>query len=390
VIFYIKVTKLDNYPRLLKLPERSFFLFGPRGSGKSTWLRQHLSDGYLIDLLNEGKYQELLARPQLFADEISGVDRARWVIVDEAQRLPNLLNEVHRLIEKDGRKFALSGSSARKLRQGGVNLLAGRATRRLMFPLLPSEMANDFDIVSALQIGTLPLVVKSPDPVETLKDYVQMYLREEIQAEAIVRNLPAFARFLPIAALFHGQVLNISSLARDAGAHRNTIAGYIEVLEDTLLAYRLPAYLPKLKVKEQQHPKLYFIDAGIVRGIKKQLGPLTIEEKGALFEGWVCNLLRALISYNDLADELYYWAPADSKTEVDFLLVKGHSKVAIEAKCSENLDHEDFKGLRAIKDLKGLRRRIIVYGGRTKRISEDAIEILPVKDLLDEIDAGLF
>jgi predicted AAA+ superfamily ATPase len=384
------VKLVANYLRLLKLPTRPFFLFGPRGTGKSTWLHQHLSDGYLIDLLNEGKYQELLARPQLFAEEISGVEKDRWVIVDEAQRLPNLLNEVHRLIEKEGRKFALCGSSARKLRQVGVNLLAGRATRRLMFPLLPEEMSDDFTILSALQIGTLPLVVKSTDPVETLKDYVQMYLREEIQAEAIVRNLPAFARFLPVAALFHGQVLNISSLARDAGAHRNTIAGYIEVLEDTLLAFRLPAYQPKLKVKEQQHPKLYFVDAGIVRSIKKQLGPLTIEEKGALFEGWVCNLLRALINYRDLADDLFYWAPADSKTEVDFLLVKGNSKVAIEAKSSENLDNEDYKGLRAIKDLSGLKRRIIVYGGAAKRVTNDGIEILPVKEFIVQINTGLF
>jgi uncharacterized protein len=379
-----------NYPRLLALPERSFFLFGPRGTGKSTWLSQQLADAYWIDLLNEGKYQELLARPQLFAEELAGVGKGRWVVVDEAQRLPNLLNEVHRLIERDGRNFALCGSSARKLRQVGVNLLAGRATRRIMHPLLPTEMAEDFSLTSALQIGTIPLVVKSKNPAETLKDYVQMYLREEIQAEAIVRNLPAFARFLPLAAIFHGQVLNISSLARDAGAHRNTIAGYIEVLEDTLIAFRLPAYRPNLRVKEQQHPKFYFVDAGIVRGIKKQFGPIAIEEKGALFEGWVCNLLRAMISYRDLAEDLYYWAPADSKTEVDFLLVKGTSKVAIEAKSSETLDKDDFKGLRAIKDLTGLQRRIVVYGGKGKRLTDDGIEIWPANEFAAHLASGLF
>ena len=381
---------MGNYLRLLKLPENSFFLFGARGSGKSTWLRQHLSDGYWIDLLEEGKYQEFLARPQLFAEEIAGVDKHRWIIIDEAQRLPHLLNEVHRLIERDGRKFALCGSSARKLRKAGVNLLGGRATRRLMFPLLPQELGKDFDLLTAMQVGTLPLIVKSSKPVEKLKDYVQMYLREEIQAEAIVRNLPAFARFLPVAALFHGEVLNISSLARGAGAHRNTIAGYIEVLEDTLLAFRLPAYQPKLKVKEQQHPKLYFVDSGIVRSIKRQLGPMTIEERGSLFEGWVCNLLRAMINYRDLADDMYYWAPADSKTEVDFLLVKGDLKVAIEAKSSEYLTKDDYKGLRAVTDLKGLKRRIIVYSGSTKRVTEDGIEVLPVNEFIARLDAGLF
>jgi len=381
---------LNNYPRLLELPKKSFFLFGARGTGKSTWLRQHIPDGYVIDLLDEGKFQDLLAKPRLFAEEISGVKRDRCIVVDEAQRLPNLLNEVHRLIEKEGRQFALCGSSARKLRTSRVNLLAGRATRRFMFPLLPQEMGRDFNLTTALQLGSLPLVIKSGDPQETLKDYVQMYLREEIQAEAIVRNLPAFSRFLPVAALFHGQVLNISSLARDAGAHRNTIAGYVEVLEDTLLAYRLPAYQPRLKVKEQQHPKLYFIDSGIVRALKRQLGQVAIEEKGSLFEGWVCHVLRASINYNELADELYYWAPADSKTEVDFLLIKGTDKIAIEAKSTDSLDKDDFKGLRAIEGLKGLRRRIIVYGGSTKRLTADGVEVLPVNNFLDELSLGLF
>ena len=381
---------MNNYPRLLELPKKSFFLFGARGTGKSTWLRQHIPDGYVIDLLDEGKFQDLLAKPRLFAEEISGVKRDRCIVVDEAQRLPNLLNEVHRLIEKEGRQFALCGSSARKLRTSRVNLLAGRATRRFMFPLLPQEMGRDFNLTTALQLGSLPLVIKSGDPQETLKDYVQMYLREEIQAEAIVRNLPAFSRFLPVAALFHGQVLNISSLARDAGAHRNTIAGYVEVLEDTLLAYRLPAYQPRLKVKEQQHPKLYFIDSGIVRALKRQLGQVAIEEKGSLFEGWVCHVLRASINYNELADELYYWAPADSKTEVDFLLIKGTDKIAIEAKSTDSLDKDDFKGLRAIEGLKGLRRRIIVYGGSTKRLTADGVEVLPVNNFLDELSLGLF
>ena len=374
----------------MQLPKKSFLLFGARGTGKSTWLRQHIPDGYVIDLLDEGKFQDLLAKPHLFAEEIRGVKRDKWIVVDEAQRLPNLLNEVHRLIEKEGRKFALCGSSARKLRTAGVNLLAGRATRRFMFPFHPQEMGTDFNLTTALQFGSLPLVNKSGDPKETLKDYVQMYLREEIQAEAIVRNLPAFSRFLPVAAFFHGQVLNISSLARDAGAHRNTIAGYVEVLEDTLLAYRLPAYQPRLKVKEQQHPKLYFIDSGIVRALKRQIGQVAIDEKGALFEGWVCHVLRASINYSDLADDLYYWAPADSKTEVDFLLIKGTEKIAIEAKSTESLDKDDFKGLRAIECLKGLRRRIIVYGGSTKRLTADGVEVLPVNDFLDELSLGLF
>ncbi|MEX0972427.1 MAG: AAA family ATPase, partial [Solirubrobacterales bacterium] len=211
---------LNELSRIYRLPHGSFFLFGLRGVGKSTWIRSQLPQAYKFDLLDEGLYQELLADPEPFAGALRRLDRESWVVVDEVQRLPGLLNEVHRFIEERGLRFALLGSSARKLRAAGVNLLGGRALWREMFPLTPEELGDDFDLDRTLEIGALPLVLGSDSPSETLRAYVQLYLREEIKGEALVRNLPGFARFLPVAGLFHGQLVNVSGIARDAGVAR--------------------------------------------------------------------------------------------------------------------------------------------------------------------------
>lgn len=201
-------------PRILKDPGLSFLLLGPRGTGKSTWLRTAFPDAHWIDLLSEDTYQRLLAQPGLFANELRALPPGQRVVVDEIQRLPNLLNEVHRFIEEKPLRFILCGSSARKLKRAGVNLLAGRALRRIMHPFTPEELGRHFNLDQALQFGLLPIVWDSPQKSETLNAYSQLYLKEEIQAEALVRNLPGFARFLPVAALFHGQVINVTNIAR--------------------------------------------------------------------------------------------------------------------------------------------------------------------------------
>jgi uncharacterized protein len=277
----------------------------------------------------------------------------------------------------------MSGSSARKLRRAGVNLLAGRAVSRFLYPLTPMEMGEDFDVNRALALGSLPLVIQSEDPEDTLKAYVQTYLKEEIQAEAVVRNLAGFSRFLPVAALCHGQVLNLSNLARDAGVQRPTVQGFFEVLEDTLLAQKLEAFTARLRVREKKKPKFYFIDPGIVRALKKARGPVSAEERGPLFEGLIFMLLRfQKDTFGDI-DEIYYWSPADAKlTEVDFLIARGKEFIAIEAKSGENVRPEDLKGLLAIGELKGIKRRILVYRGKTDRTTEDGIEILSFKSFV--------
>ncbi len=379
---------VDAYPRSLRSPPDSFFLFGIRGVGKSTWARQRFPNAPRIDLLDEGVFQSYLRDPQRFGQELRRVKRGTWVVVDEVQRLPALLNEVHRAIEELGLRFVLLGSSARKLKMAGTNLLAGRAVRREMHPLQPDEMGKDFDLKEVLRFGSVPIIWRAPHKPDRLDAYAQLYLREEIQAEALVRNLPGFARFLPVAALFHGQVINTAGLARDAGVARTTVNGYLEILEDTYLVTLLPAYEAKLRVKERKHPKLFWTDPGIVRAMKRQLHEPAAEERGALLEGWVCGLLRARHAYAGLYDELAYWAPTQGGTEVDFLMRRGKSFVAIEVKTTTNPGPSHFAGLRAVADLAGLERRVLVHMGERPFNTPDGIEALPVMQFAREVSSG--
>jgi predicted AAA+ superfamily ATPase len=367
------------YPRIQSPPEGSFFIFGPRGTGKSTWIEQRFPDAYRIDLLDERRFQELLVDPGLLADELRGIRPQSWVVLDEVQRVPALLNEVHRAIEERKLRFALVGSSARKLKTAGTNLLAGRAVRRDMFPFVPDELGDDFDLGAALRFGTIPVVWTAPDRDETLDAYVQLYLREEIRGEAVVRNLPGFLRFLPVSALCHGQVVSVSGLARDAGVARTTIDGYLGVLEDTLVATRLPAFEPRHRVRERKHPKLYWVDAGLVRAVKRQRGPVGSEESGPLLEGFVFTLLRAYAAARHLYDKIHYWAPAHGTIEVDFVLRRGKDLLGIEVKSQSTYSPTLTRGLRAIGDLHGVVRRVLVYRGRRTMRTSDGIDVFPVE-----------
>jgi predicted AAA+ superfamily ATPase len=370
--------------RLLKPPQQSFFLMGPRGSGKSTWVRATFPDAYVFDLLSEETYQRLLSNPRLFADELRAVSTDKWVMVDEVQRLPALLNEVHRFSEEKRVRFILCGSSARKLKRAGVNLLAGRALHRSMHPFVPEEIGARLDLDEVLRHGLLPIVWDSQAKDETLAAYARLYLKEEIQAEALVRNLPGFARFLPLAALFHAQTVNVTNIAREAGVARTTVAGYLDILEETLLCFRLPAYEAKLRVRERKLPKWYWCDPGIVRAMKRSSTGLAPEERGALFEGMVAQLIRAYKDYRGICDEMYYWAPSGgSETEVDFLLLRGADIIAVEAKSGTTFADTWCKGLRAIAGLKGVTRRIMVYPTGPVLKTKDGIEVFPFQDFSD-------
>ena len=365
-----------TYPRLIRPPGQSFFLLGVRGVGKSTWARAQFPDAPHIDLLDEARYQDYLADPSLFAADLQSAVPGSWVVVDEIQRLPNLLNEVHRHIEDRRLNFALLGSSARKLKASGVNLLAGRALHKTMHPLTPTELGDDFDLDAALDTGTIPLVWVAEDRRAVLESYVRLYLREEVRAEGLVRNLPGFARFLPIAALYHSQVVNISGIARDCGVARTTVQGYLDILEDTLLAFRLPAFQPRLRARERRHPKLYWVDSGLVRAVKKLHGPIAPEERGALLEGWILHLLRAHAEEGGLFDELHYWAPHPAnRTEVDFLLRRDRELVALEVKSQPRYHTGMLPGLRAIAELQGMVRRVLVYGGKRSFRTGDGIDV---------------
>ena len=377
-----------TYNRLTKLPGQSFFLFGMRGVGKSTWARAAFPDAVYVDLLDERLYQDLLGDPSLFEQSLGTLGTDGWVVVDEVQRLPSLLNDVHRLIETRRLRFALLGSSARKLKAAGVNLLAGRAIRKTMFPLTAAELGPAFDLDKVLRHGSIPLVWTSETPRDVLEAYVRLYLREEIRAEALVRNLPGFVRFLPVAALLNGQVVNVAGIARDTGVARTTVQGYLDILEDTLLVFRLPAYEAKLRVRERKLPKLYWVDPGVVRAVKRQLGGVAAEERGPLLESWVLTTLRAHAETQELYDRIFYWAPHRTDSEVDLLLQRGRELLAIEVKATARYHTGLLKGLRALDELPRLVRRVLVYTGRRSFRSADGIEIWPARRFASMVTAG--
>jgi uncharacterized protein len=378
-----------QYPRLISPPKGSFFLLGVRGAGKSTWARDHFRDGYLVDLLDESRYQTLLANPGLLALELQDVPAHRVVILDEVQRVPPLLNEVHRAIEATRRRFVLLGSSARRLKTATTNLLAGRASVLTMYPLVPAELGDDFDLERVMRFGSIPVIWQAADSRAALDAYVQLYVKEEIRSEALVRNLPAFLRFLPVAALFHAQVINIAGLARDTAAARTTVEGYIDILQDTLLATLLPAFEPHLRVRERRHPKLYWVDPGLVRAAKRQLGPVGAEERGSLLEGWILTVLRAHNGQSDLFEDVWYWAPVQARqTEVDFLLRRGKECLAIEVKAQSRFSTDQIAGLKAIGELDRVVRRILLYLGDRRLRTPDGIEVWPLNTFLKAIATG--
>jgi len=378
------------YERALTRPEESFFLLGPRGTGKSTWLQHSFPDAKIIDLLDERQRYRFLSQPGSFALELQALLPGSWVIVDEIQKMPDLLNEVHRFIETRQLKFALCGSSARKLRQSGVNLLAGRALSRTLYPFQPDEIPGPFDVEDALRYGTLPIAWKSTVKEEKLEAYIMTYLKEEVQAEALVRNLPGFARFISVAALLHGQSINTTNIARECGISRPTVDAYLDILEQTLLCVRLRAYEGKLRIKERKHPKLFWIDPGLVRAAKQQLqSRLAAEERGHLFEGLVCTTLLAYRDYRRAFTDLRYWAPSSSlETEVDFLAIRNDQIVAVEVKSGTTFNPTWCKGLRAFGTPPGLARRIVVCPDSPDLKTADGIEVVSYRRLASILHEG--
>ena len=383
------------YPRILSLSRQSFFLFGPRGTGKSVWLSQVLPDaGLTVDLLRSSEYFRYRRDPSLLAREVAALAPGAWVIIDEIQKLPELLDEVHALLfaGAEGRRFALSGSSARKLKRSGANMLAGRAWSKRMFPLSLLETGGDFRLEDALRYGRLPLSVAAEsvaDKAEFLDAYVETYLREEIWQEAFVRNLDGFYRFLSVAALCNGQVLNVSNIAREVGIARSTVLGYFGILEDTLIGWRLPAWRKRAKVKEVAHPKFYLFDCGVQRALAGlQRDKPSSAERGALFETWVLNELRALNSWESHGGRFFYWR-TEAGTEVNLVWQRGTRAVGIEIKASTLWKESFNSGLRTLLEAGDIERAFGIYGGeRELRFGE--IRVLPYRAAFEAAWAGGF
>jgi predicted AAA+ superfamily ATPase len=378
------------YERALSRPDESFFLLGPRGTGKSTWLHHQFPDAKLIDLLDERERYRLMSHPGSFALELQALPPGSWVIVDEIQKMPDLLNEVHRFIETRQLKFALCGSSARKLRQAGVNLLAGRALSRTLYPFQPDEIPEPFDLEESLRYGTLPVAWKSSARQEKLEAYIMTYLKEEVQSEALVRNLPGFTRFIAVAAILHGQSINATNIARECGVSRPTVEAYLEILEQTLLCTRIRAYEGKLRLKERKHAKLFWIDPGLVRAAKQQLqSRLAIEERGHLFEGLVGTTLLAYRDYRRAFTDIRYWAPSSSLgVEVDFLVIRNDEMVALEVKSGAVFNETWCKGLRAFGTPQGVVRRMVVCPDSPDMRTSDGIEVVSYRRLASILHQG--
>jgi predicted AAA+ superfamily ATPase len=372
------------YSRLLSPPDaQSFFLFGPRGTGKTTWVRRSFPGAVYIDLLEAELFTRLTANPQRLESLIPDGHRD-WIVIDEIQRIPDLLSEVHRLIETRKHKFALTGSSARKLRRGGVNLLGGRARTLSMHPLTAGELGGDFNLEHSLRFGHLPVAYAEPHPEKYLAGYARTYLEEEVRQEGLTRNLGAFTRFLEAASFSQGAVLNISEVARECAVERKVVESYFGILEDLLIGYRLPVFSKRAKRRLVAHPKFYFFDAGVFRALRPK-GPLDSPEEidGAACETMLFQELLAVNDGLDLGHKLYYWRSA-AQQEVDFVLYGAKGLFAFEIKRTARISGIDLRGLRAFLKDYPTAKACFLYGGR-RRMREGLIDLVPIETALREL-----
>lgn len=372
------------YSRLLVPPARkSFFLFGPRGTGKTTWVKMRFPGALYFDLLKAETYVDFLANPSRL-DELIPEGFAGWIIIDEIQKVPSLLDEVHRLIENRDLKFVLTGSSARKLHRGGQNLLAGRALVYNMHPLTAVELGKDFKLAEYLRFGGLPGIWESQDKHGFLQSYVRAYLEQEVVQEGISRNLGAFARFLETASFSQGSVLNMTEVGREAAVGRKVVEDYFAALEDLLIGMRLPVFAKKAKRRLVKHNKFYFFDVGIYQAIRP-VGPLDSPEMvgGVALESLFLQNLRAVNDYLDLGYKLYYFRTA-SGVEVDFVAYGQRGLLALEVKSKRNISSADLYGLESFRKDYPMAKAVMVYGGSERRFI-GRIEIWPIKEALIEL-----
>ncbi len=384
------VKLLVMLPRELSPPDDSFFLFGARSTGKTTWISQHFADAAAhYDLLRNDVSPRLSRDPGVLSNECSALPTGAWIVLDEVQRVPPLLDEVQHLMTTRQQRFVLSGSSARKLKRGGANLLAGRAELCHLYPLVSAEIGVERELDEILAYGLMPLAVTGKRPKAFLRSYCQVYLREEIQSEALVRNIGAFQRFLEVAARVNAQTVNVTGVARDAGVARQTVQDYFDILIDTLLGFRLPAWKLKRGVKQVALSKFYFFDCGVVRELAGtshlQLHP---EERGFLFETFILHEIRAYLHYRGLEYPLSYWRTHNDR-EVDFVIDTPAGLLAIECKSSARWDSRFNAGLLKLQEFIPDRRvrKLGVYSG-PNALTNSGVYVLPWREFLAKLWSG--
>ena len=375
---------LPMLQRFAKPPNRSFFLLGPRATGKTTWLREHFPQAHWYNLLLAEEFVRLSRAPQLFRKEVELLPRDAWVIIDEVQRIPELLNEVHDLLSRKQCRFVLSGSSARKLRRSGANLLAGRALTREFYPLVRQELGARFSLDHALKFGMLPDVWNEPEHAAgILMAYADTYLREEVLQEGLVKNLGGFSRFLEVAALMNGQVLNVASIATDAQVARQTVQGYFDILKDTLIATEVRPFRPRLKVREVAHPKLYFFDCGVVRALTSRLrDSVTPMDRGFLLETLLLHEVRAHLALREREAQISYWRSGDR--EVDFIISRGERRLSIEVKATDRWRPEYSKPSKELLEAQLVQEAFAVYMGE-RAFMDDGLLVLPYEEFLTRL-----
>ena len=373
------------YKRFFTPPQQSYFLFGPRGTGKSTWLKQHYPKAYWIDLLDPEVFRFYISAPEKLRQILEEHPEHKIVVIDEVQKAPDLLNVVHSIIEdKKGYQFILTGSSARKLKKQGVNLLGGRALLRYMPPFFATELGRAFDLSKNLIQGMLPIVLDSPTPEEVLRAYAGVYLKEEVQAEGIVRNVGDFARFLETMSFSHASVINTSNISRECQIARKTVDSYLLILEDLLLSFNLSVFRRKAKRALSSHQKFYFFDTGVFGSLRpNNLYDQETEKEGLALEGLVAQHLKSWIDAQQKNYQLNFWRTS-SKVEVDFIVTGADCFLAIEVKNGTTVHPADLRGLETFKEDYPEAKTILLYRGK-QRYKEKGILCMPVQEYLSQI-----
>ncbi len=379
---------METIRRFFDPPQGSFFLFGPRGTGKSTLVKGRFKEALYVDLLEPETFRILSANPERLRERMLATPDKTTVVVDEIQKVPQLLSLIHSLIEeKVGWQYVLTGSSSRKLKRAGVDLLAGRALLYSLHPFMAAELGNQFSFDDALQKGLLPIVLDSRDPKQVLQTYAALYLREEVQMEGLVRNIGSFSRFLQAVSFSHASLLNISNVARECQVERKVVEGYVSILEDLLLGYRLNVFTKRAKRALVAHPKFYLFDAGVYRSLRPK-GSLDRPEEidGHTLEGLVGQHLRAWIAYSKNDCSLHFWRTR-SGVEVDFIVYGSDGLFAIEVKNSASIHPQDLRPLKAFKQDYPESKVYLLYRGKDRLIKADIL-CLPCREFLMELRPG--
>ena len=363
-------------------PKRSAFLWGPRKAGKTHWVSRRFPDSILIDLLKTDLFAEYVSRPSLLRERYQGHNEL--IVIDEIQMVPDLLNEIHWLIENTDVSFLMTGSSARKLRRGHANLLAGRAWRYTMAPLSWAE-TEGFNLEQVIISGLLPPHFLSPNPIQDLRSYVADYLKEEIAAEAVVQNIPAFAEFLRVAALTSGELLNYTNVGREAGVSAKVVRNYFQILEDTLLGFRVSPWRKAKNRRLIETEKFYLFDVGVANYLARRMPKAGTPEFGHSFEQYILMELKAYQAYRNPELDIRYWRTSTG-FEVDFIL--GDMNVAIEVKGTRRVHSGHTRGLKALLEEHSVERAIIVSLDKEPRSLESSLEVLPWQLFLESLWSG--